>query len=140
MKILDIYVCSEHIICCLGCLYLSRCSPSGIRDIHLLYFRHFLLWLSVETQGREGRESVWVGECSSFALSQNKLPLSVQILWQAHGRELFTRFRVMFYTGQQKDLVYSRNWNCFMFDHLQPQAIFFSSCVHYCQRNMGLIP
>lgn len=28
MKILDIYVCSEHIICCLGCLYLSRCNNS----------------------------------------------------------------------------------------------------------------
>lgn len=28
MKILDIYVCSEHIICCWGCLYLSRCNHS----------------------------------------------------------------------------------------------------------------
>lgn len=27
MKILDIYICCEHIICCWGCLCLSRCNP-----------------------------------------------------------------------------------------------------------------
>lgn len=69
-----------------------------------------------------------------------ELCLSVQILWRAQGKELFTRFRVMFYTGQQKELVYFRNWNYLMFDHLQPQATFFSSCAHHCERNMGLIP
>lgn len=56
------------------------CSPSGIRDIHLSDFHHLLLWSSVETQGREGRKHVKVGECSSFALSHRTLSLSINSL------------------------------------------------------------
>lgn len=56
------------------------CSPSRIRDIHLSDFQHLLLWSSVETQGREERKHVQVGECSSFALSHRTLSLCTNSL------------------------------------------------------------
>lgn len=96
-----------------------------------------LLWkLGVEKE----REHVLTGEYSSFVSSFRKNFLS---LYKFCGRLMEASCSlVLKWCSMQlskKELVYCRNWNYLMFDHLQLQATFFSPCVRHCQRNMGLI-
>lgn len=47
------------LLCCCTAAYsvsVPACCLSGIRDIHLSYFHHLLLWSSVETQDAEEEE------------------------------------------------------------------------------------
>lgn len=77
------------------------CSPSGIRDIHLSDFSppSAVVFCGNSGKRREGACAGWENAPPLPCLLE--LRLSVHILWQAQGKELFTRFRVMFYTGHR---------------------------------------
>lgn len=125
-------------------LTLSVCLPAALQVSELFIFHISttfccgLLWkLGVEKE----REHVLTGEYSSFVSSYRKNFLSLykfcDRLMEASCSPVLKWCSMQL---SKKELVYCRNWNDLMFDHLQLQATFFSPCVCCCQRNMGLIP
>lgn len=97
-------------------LSVPACGPSGVRDTHFSYFHHLLLWSSVETRNGEGQ-----GACvdSSFVLSsRTKFLSSYKFCGRLIERSCSPGLKWCSVQLSKKELVYCRNWNYLVFDHL----------------------